>query len=365
LMTRGEGNVRKFRFRAAAVLVVAVAFCGCSAKGSKVEAVATVNGDTISVKELREFLGAPGGKMAFSGISVDKKKEALDRLVAGRLLEIEARAQGLDNTPEYRAVLARNEQSVLLNALLRKELEEKVKVDEKELAAETAKVKEANKGIADNEALSMAGRSISERQLRKIEEDLVAAARKEMKPAVDQAMLERVVKGEAVGDNAVLATSGNDKLLLGDVKKILQAVAGGGQHAQQDLTRNPEAMNSVVNREITGRALNAYAKSRKIEGTEACKATRRDMERSVLISLSAEKAVPKDLQVTDPEIDAAYKEHAEMFAREGKKIPLAQVKEQLRGFLMNDKRRKALDSHVAELKKKAKITVDEGVLPRV
>jgi len=365
-MTRGEGDVRKYRFgAAAAILAVAVAFGGCSTKDAKNDAVATVNGEEIRVKELREFLGAPGGMMSFPGIPVEKKKEALDRLVAGRLLAFDARARGLDNTPEYRAVLSQNEQSVLLNALLRKELEEKLKVDEKELTAETARVKEANKGITDNEAGAMASRAVSERQVRKIEEDLVAAARKEMKPTVDQMMLDRVLKGEAVGDNAVLATSGTEKLLLGDVRKILQAVAGGGPHAQQDLTRNPAAMNSVVNREITGKALNAYAKTRNIEGSDAAKTTRRDMERSVLISLAAEKAVPKDLQITDKEIEATYKEHAEMFAREGKKIPLAQVKEQIREFLLNDRRRKALDSHVAELKKKAKITVNEGMLPKV
>ncbi len=355
----------KSRFGAAAILAIAFALGGCAAKDVKNDVVATVNGEDVSVRELREFLGAPGGMMSFPGIPVEKKKEALDRLVAGRLLASDARARGLDNTPEYRAVLSQNEQGVLLNALLRKELEEKLKVGEKELKAETAKIKEANKGITDNAAVAMAGRALSERQVRKIEDDLMAAARKEMKPAVDQAMLNRVVKGEAVGDNAVLATSGTEKLLLGDVRKILQAVAGGGPHARQDLTQNASAMNSVVNREITRKALNAYAKSRNIEGSEAAKATRRDMERSVLISLAVERAVPKDIRITDKEIAATYKEHADMFVREGKKITLAQAKEQIRRFLMNDRRRKALDSYVAELKKKAKITVNEGLLPKV
>lgn len=357
--------MRNIWISAAAVLAVAVAFCGCSGKNAKTEALATVSGEEILVKELREFLGAPGGVMSFPGIPVEKKKEALDRIVAGRLLALDARSKGLDNTLEYRAALAQNEQGVLLTALLRKEMEEKFKVDEKEIAAETAKVKEANKGVADNEAGAMAGRSVTERQVRKIEEDLVAAARSEVKPAVDQAMVDRVLKGEAVGDNAVLGTAGDEKLLLGDVRKILQAVAGGGPHAQQDLTRNPEAMNSVVNREITGKALNAYAKKRNIEGSDACKATRREMERSVLISLAVDKAVPKDIQITDKEIEGAYKEHAQMFAREGKSIPLAQVKEQIRGFLRNDRRRKALESYISELKKKAKITLNEELLSKV
>ena len=51
--------------------------------------------------------------------------------------------------------------------------------------------------------------------------------------------------------------------------------------------------------------------------------------------------------------------------RDGKKIPLAQVKDQLRSFLENAKRRKALDEYVDSLRKKAKITIKESVLPMV
>ena len=54
-----------------------------------------------------------------------------------------------------------------------------------------------------------------------------------------------------------------------------------------------------------------------------------------------------------------------MFIREGKKIPLAQVKDQLRAFLENTKRRKTLDEYVETLKKKAKITVNEAMLAKV
>ena len=361
--------MRKFG-KATLIVIAAVAagisgMSGCGKKDVRNEVVATADGEEIRVRELREFLGAPGGVEALPGIPLEKKREGLDRLVAGRLLAVDARKKGLDNTAEYRAILAQNEPGVLLNALLRKELEGKSGPDEKEVQAEAAKLKEGNKGMPDNEAMARASRAASERWIRKIEEDLVNAARKEIQPAVDRAMLDRVLRGDAVGDNAVLATAGAEKLSLGDVRKILKAVAGEGPHANEDLTRNAAAMNSVVNREITGKALNAYAKSRNIAGSDAYKTTRLDMERTVLISLAAERAVPKELQVTDQEIEATYKEHSAMFAREGKRIPLAQVKEQIRGFLMNGKRRKALDDYVAELKKKAKITVNEGLLPKV
>jgi competence CoiA-like predicted nuclease len=54
-----------------------------------------------------------------------------------------------------------------------------------------------------------------------------------------------------------------------------------------------------------------------------------------------------------------------MLVREGKKIPLSAVKEQLRGFLENNKKRKALEDYIEGLKKKAKITVNESTLQKV
>ncbi len=69
--------------------------------------------------------------------------------------------------------------------------------------------------------------------------------------------------------------------------------------------------------------------------------------------------------MTDKEIESAYAEHGQMFVKDGKKIPLAQVKDQLRAFLENAKRRKALDEYVEALRKKAKITINESVLPKV
>ena len=89
------------------------------------------------------------------------------------------------------------------------------------------------------------------------------------------------------------------------------------------------------------------------------------MERAVLINLLAEKVAVKDVSVTDKEVEGAYVEHGEMFVKDGKKIPLAQVKEQLRAYLENGKRRKALDEYVEALKKKAKITINESVLSKV
>jgi hypothetical protein len=339
---------------------------GCSGKDVRQEAVATVNGDEIKGTELREFLGVPAGVFAVVDIPVEKKKEALDQLVAVRLLAQEGRSRGIDNTPEYKEILQRNDQLVRIKALVRKEIEGKLKVTDKEIKAEIAKVKEANKGISDADAAMRAVKSVSDSPIRKIQEDLIAAAKKETAAEVDPKAMARIGKEGNVPDNVVLASVGDEKILYGDVKKILRGLSpGGAPHGQPDLSKNPALIGNILERELTMRALAAYAKKQGIDGSEGYKAMRQEMERFVLRGLMADDVAAKNVEVTDREIEATYAEHSATMVRDGKKIPLAMVKEQIRAALRNEKRQKAIDAYIAELRKKAKITVNDAVLPKV
>jgi hypothetical protein len=366
LMTRGEGDVRDNRFgAAAAILAVAVAFGGgCSTKDAKNETVATVNGDDVKVLELREFLGSRGGLVAVTNLPVEKKKEGLDRLVAIRLLAQDARAKGLDNTDAFRAALSGNEKGVWINALLRKEIASKVRVKDSDLKDEAKKMRGADNNLSESDAATKAGQAITEREVRKVEEELLAAAKKDTPASIDLESIGKIGKGEKMADDVALATVGGEKITYGQVRKVLQAAAPG-PHGAEGLLKNPVAIQRVVDREATGVALHAYAKKQGLDGSEWLKSVRGEMERAVLVNLLAEKVAAKDVSVTEKEIEGAYAEHGQMFLRDGKKIPLAQVKDQLRAFLENAKRRKALDEYVESLKKKAKITVDEGVLSKV
>ena len=339
---------------------------GCSSKDVRLEAVATVNGDAIKGAELREFLGVPAGVFAAVDIPVEKKKEALDQLVAVRLLAQEGRSRGIDNTPEYKEILERNDQLVRIKALLRKEVEAKLKVTGEEIKAEIAKVKEANKGISDADAALRAVKSVSGSRVQKIQEDLIAAAKKETAAAVDPAGVARIGKDGNVPDNVVLASAGDEKILYGDVKRILRGLSQGKDaHGQPDLSKNPALVGNILERELTIRALSSYAKKQGVDGSEGYKAVRQEMERFVLRSMVAESVAAKSVEVTDKEIEAAYAEHAAELVRDGKKIPLAMVKEQIRAMLRNEKGQKAVDAFNAELKKKAKITVNDAVLAKV
>jgi len=132
-----------------------------------------------------------------------------------------------------------------------------------------------------------------------------------------------------------------------------------------DLARNPMVLVRLLNQEATGRALAAYAKKQGVEGSGWYKTARREIDRSILIQLLAARILKDEAAVTDKEIQAAYNGRPEMFVRDGKKVPLKTVKEQLRGFLQNEKRKAAISAHIEELKKKAKITVNEKVLGEV
>lgn len=353
----------------AAGIAVGMFVAGCSSKDVRQETVATVNGDPVKVGELREVLGVPAGVFAAADIPAEKKKEALELLVAARLLAQEGRSRGLDNTPEFKEILKRNDQMVRIKALMRKEIEAKLKVTNEEIKAETAKVKTADNGVSDADAATRARRSISGSRLQKIQEDLVAAAKKETTAAVDPKAVARIGKEGNAPDNVVLASVGDEKILYGDVKKILQGFApAGAQHGQPDLSRNPEMIEKILERELMMRTLAVYAKKQGGDGSEGYKAMRQEMERFVLRSMVADNVAAKNAEVTDKEIEAAYAEHAATVARDGKKIPAAMaamLKERIRAVLQNEKGKQAVEAYVAELKKKAKITVNDAVLPKV
>ncbi len=335
----------------------------CSNPDAGGETIASVDGDVIKVQELREFLGVPGQGAQASGVPVEQKRLALDRLVAGRLLEREARAKGLDNTDEFRDGTKRNGDTVLISALFRREAS-KIKISKGDIEDEAKKLKAADKALSQDNATLQAGRIVTESKLRKIEEDLVATARKETPPTINQAELDKLAKGGKLSDAAVLATVGDAKLTYGDVKTLLGTLSAG-QHGGKDLSTNAVVVARMVEREAVGKALVAHARKQGIPGSDWEKAARKNMERSILIEMVAAREVAKGAAVSDKEVADAYAQHSQMFVRNGKKVPLSEVKEQIRTFLQNDKRKKALETYVEDLKKKAKVTVNEGLMPKV
>ena len=347
-----------------AIAAVAISVSACSKQQPKDETVAEVNGDAIKVTELREFLGMRGGVTSIPGVTLEQKRQYLDRLIAGRLLAQDARAQGLDNTDEFRNARDGSENTALITALLRKEIDSKAKVSKEEIQAEAKKIMAADNTLTDNVANVQAGRSVSRAKIRKVQEELIAAAKKEFPATIHQEIVDKIVGGETVPDNAVLATAAGDNVTYGDVRADLQQSIPGG-HDGKSLARNPVAINRILTREATGRSLAAYAKKQGIEKSDWYKVTREDIERTILIDMLAAKITGDESPVDDAEVGAYYNEHPEMFVQNGKKVPLAMIKERLRGFLRSEKRKSAINDYIEALKKKATIKVNEKVLAGV
>jgi predicted RND superfamily exporter protein len=345
-----------------AVAAVAFGLPGCSKKQAKNETVAQVNDDAIKVAELREFLGVREGATSDSGITAEQKKEALDRLIAGRLLAQDARAQKLDDTDEFRDGVKENEKGAYITALLRKEIASSAKVSKADIEAEAKKMKAADNTLSDSDANARAKRSVSQANLRKVQEKILDNAKKEFPPTIHQETVDKISGGETVPDDAVLANVDGDNVTYGYVKGELERLAGG---RMPDVTRNPLAINRMLTREVTGKSIVAYAKKQGIEASEWFKITSEDIERTILIDLLVNKIMEGEAPVSDKEVDAYYQEHPEMFAQQGKTVPLAMVKDRIQGFLRSEKRRTVINAHIEELKKKAKITVNEKALGEV
>ncbi|NNG47560.1 MAG: hypothetical protein HKM86_10670 [Deltaproteobacteria bacterium] len=347
-----------------AIAAIAFGLPGCSKTQPKNETVAQVNDGAIKVAELREFLGVREGATSEAGITAEQKKEALDRLIAGRLLAQDARAQGLDKTDEFLEAVKGNEQGALITALFRKEVSSSAPSSKEDIEAEAKKMMAADNTLSDNDANARAKRLVSQANLRKVQEKLIENGQKEFPSTTNQEVVDKISRGETVSDDAVLANVAGDNITYGYVKGELERLAGGAP-GMQDIVRNPVAINRMLTREVTGKSLAAYAKKQGIEGSEWEKTTSEDMERTILIDLLAAKIMEDEAPVSDGEIDAYYKEHPEMFVQQGKTVPLAMVSERLRGFLQSEKRKSAMNAYIEELKEKAKITVNEKALGEV
>lgn len=347
-----------------AIAAVASGLPGCSKRQPENETVAQVNGNAITVAELREFLGVPGDDASDAGITAVQKKEALDRLIAGRLLVEDARRQGLDNTTAYRDAVKENQQRTLITALFRKEVASKKKVSKEDVDAETKKLMAADNTLSDNVARIQARKQISQAHFRKLQEGLIDNAQKEFPVTIDEETVDKIGKKGMVPDNAVLATAAGENFTYGDAKRELEKL-GKGMPGLEDILRNPVAVKRMLTREATGASLAAYAKKQGIEGSGWFKLTEEDIGRAILVDLLVQKKMEGMAAVSDKEVDAYYRENPQMFTRNGKTIPLKMVREQVRGFLQNSKRQSEMNTYIEELKKKAKITVNEKALGEV
>ncbi|MCL1926558.1 MAG: SurA N-terminal domain-containing protein [Syntrophorhabdaceae bacterium] len=359
-------SAKAMRIVVMTVILFALMIGGCSKKDFNKQIVADVNGEKISVLELREYLGAPNGIMAFDSVPLEQKKNVLDQLIGIRLVVQAGRVMGIDNTPAYKDAAEKGEEAVIVDAMIRKEAQEKLKLDEKEVKEETDKIKKENEGISDTDAAVQASKAIIDRNLRQIQKDLVETAKKETEASIDNNVLEQIGKGKKISDDTVLASAGSEKILYSDVKKIISETPMlSSFNSQKDPEMAMALVSKIIEQDIVLRALKAYAAGKGMESSEMYKISRLNMERAVIANMMFDNVavVP---QVSDEEVMADYNRRAQMMQGDKSQVPsFGMVKEQLREILKNYKRQAAFGEYVEGLRNQGKVTVNEDVLKKV
>lgn len=348
-----------------AAIAASFLISGCSSESAINETVATVNGTRISVMEVREAIGIPGGLVAASMLEPDQKKKAIDQIVETRILAAEARAKGFDNTNEFKEILRSSESSIAIKGLFRKELDARGKKLESEIETVAKGLSAKDKNLKPAEARFQAGQAVFDKKLGEIQRELTDAARKAFPDKIESAVIAKIAGGEKVPDNTVVGSVGSDKMTYGEAKALVEKAMKGMKHPGKDFTTDEATLGSVIGQDLGNRSLTAYAKQQGGEKGRWYDLDRSLLENSILIGLLAERVIFKGISASDKEIETAYGEHKDMFTQGGKVLPLSEVRGQIANFIENDKKRKAIEAYLVPLKAKAKVSITESMLPKI
>lgn len=116
----------KYPSSIAVAFALTVAACGAKGDAPTGQVVATVNGEEITLADLRAEMGSDGGDPA-------AQSQALERIIARKLLANEARKQKLDSTPLAAILKTQAEETALAQLLARKVTDGVPKVSEDEI----------------------------------------------------------------------------------------------------------------------------------------------------------------------------------------------------------------------------------------
>lgn len=128
-----------FRTLTAAACIAALAGCGGKTETGGVaakktgEVVAEVNGDTITTGDFQRELENLPPYLKPMAETPEGKKELLDTMVVRELILQQARKDGIDKSPEVAAKLEDLKKRVIVDAFLKKKVEEQVKISDDEL----------------------------------------------------------------------------------------------------------------------------------------------------------------------------------------------------------------------------------------
>lgn len=126
--------------RAAIVTLAVAALVGCGSKttapqgeAKKGEVLAEVNGTAITTEDLKKQIEMLPPQVQAFAATPDGRRELFDNIVAQEIMAGEAAKAGVENDPLFKERLAEIKKRLMVEAYVKKTLEEKVKIDDAEL----------------------------------------------------------------------------------------------------------------------------------------------------------------------------------------------------------------------------------------
>ncbi len=292
------------------LLIFSLQACSSKEEPKKGGALATVNGENISVKDLREFLGVRAGAHRVFGVPRARMKSALESIIAGRLLASEGRKKGYDKDKAFMKRYEDAKNDLYISSLFREKVGNVVTVTEGQIKDESKKIMEKEKKISEAEALQKATEGLYDKQFKESDNIIVAKAQKKISMKIKDETLKKISSGKTLVDSTAVATVNGDAVTYGEVKEELGNVAG---HNVSGLVKDVNALKAILKRISIKRGLLSYAMKEKVDERETFSQLKKNFENSLLVSLFIEKDLRKGLKVTVEEAKKEYDSHPEMF----------------------------------------------------
>lgn len=198
-------------------------------------------------------------------------------------------------------------------------------------------------------------KSAKEQMARAARQHLVMQLRAKSKAQVDEAFLTGL-KGSAPTqqelDHAVATVNGAPRVRYADIWPTIRAIGGQSGHLG-----GPRLRIQLADQALDEALLQDLVTQRGVEKSPAFAAERAEIETSLLATAMALKVKAAAPSPNDREIEAFYKENKAHYGK-----PLAQVLPQVAADAAARRREDALTAHVGELRKKAKIVVEDKAI---
>ncbi len=302
-------------FRTSILLLLFLSACSAGERDVRGKTVASVGGEKITVRDVRELFGVRSAAHRVFGVEREKKREAVERLIAGKLLAAESRNRGYDESGDFQKLYDEGEKDIYIAALFKEKVDKAVMVKDGQIQAEAQKIMKENEKLSQQQAVEKATEKLYNDTFREGDNGLVQSVKGSIKTELHSDEIDRIVGGVDVGDDRVVAEVEGIPVSYGDIKKELSTLP---RHGGENLERDPRAISAIVERISVRIGLYDFAKKEEVDKGDTFNKVKGNFESSILIDLMIDNEIRKKINVGDEEVKKTYDEHPEMFEQNPK-----------------------------------------------